>query len=167
MNTLRELRFTSESGRSVNALGLETGLKSHRGETIANVMRMVDHTIVHFEIPADDVEKLRKFYAQIFGWKIEKMPGPMDYWNIETVPVDERGMLVRPGVNGGLMKRETPDQKLLMYIGVESVDEYSKRIQTQGGKIVISKLEIPGIGWWALALDPEGNAFGLFESKRA
>jgi len=127
---------------------------------------MIDHTIVHFEIPADDVGKLRKFYTQIFGWKIEKMPGPMDYWSVETVPVDERGILVRPGVNGGLMKKETPDQKPLIYIGVESVDEYSKRIQAQGGKIAMPKLEVPEIGWWALALDPEGNAFGIFESKR-
>ena len=51
---------------------------------------MVDHTIVHFEIPADDVEKLREFYGQLFGWKIEKMPGPVEYWGIQTVPVDER-----------------------------------------------------------------------------
>ena len=51
---------------------------------------MVDHTIVHFEIPADDVEKLGKFYGQLFGWKIEKMPGPVEYWGIQTVPVDER-----------------------------------------------------------------------------
>jgi hypothetical protein len=56
---------------------------------------MVDHTIVHFEIIADNVEKLRKFYAELFGWKIGKMPGPMEYWTIETVPVDEHGMRVR------------------------------------------------------------------------
>jgi len=51
----------------------------------------LDHTIIHFEIPAEDVERLRKFYSHLFGWKIEKMPGPMDYWNIETVPIDEEG----------------------------------------------------------------------------
>ena len=37
----------------------------------------MDHTIVHFEIPADNVEKLQKFYSELFGWKIEKMPGPV------------------------------------------------------------------------------------------
>jgi predicted enzyme related to lactoylglutathione lyase len=51
---------------------------------------MADHTIVHFEIPADDVEKLRKFYSDLFGWKIEKTPSPMEYWMIETVPVERR-----------------------------------------------------------------------------
>jgi len=125
---------------------------------------MVDHTIVHFEILANNVEKLRNFYAELFGWKIEKMPGPMEYWSIETVPVDERGMLVRPGVNGGMMKRENPEQKALTYIAVESVDEYTKKIKALGGKVIVPKQEVPGIGWWSFALDPEGNAFAIFES---
>jgi predicted enzyme related to lactoylglutathione lyase len=127
--------------------------------------RMVDHTIVHFEIIADNVEKLRKFYAELFGWKIEKMPGPMEYWTIETVPVDEHGMLVRPGVNGGMMKRENPQQKPLNYIAVGSVDEYSEKIKALGGNVVVPKQEVPRIGWWAFALDPEGNSFAVFESK--
>ncbi len=126
---------------------------------------MVDHTIVHFEIIADNVEKLRKFYTELFGWKIEKMPGPMEYWNIETVPVNEHGMLVRPGVNGGMMKKENPQQKGVYYIAVESVDEYAKKIKALGGKVIVPKQEVPGIGWWALALDPEGNSFAIFESK--
>jgi predicted enzyme related to lactoylglutathione lyase len=66
----------------------------------------MDHTIVHFEIPADNVEKLRKFYSAVFGWKIEKMPGPVEYYGIETVPVNRKGMPERPGVNGGMMKNK-------------------------------------------------------------
>jgi len=125
---------------------------------------MIDHTIVHFEIPADNVEKLRRFYSKLFGWKIEKMPGPTDYWMIETVPVDEKGMPIRPGVNGGMMKRQNPEHKPINYVAVESVDEYAKRIETLGGKVIVPKMEVPGIGWWALALDPEGNQFAIFES---
>ena len=124
----------------------------------------MDHTIVHFEIPAKDVEKLRLFYAQLFGWKIEKWSGPTEYWNIETVPVDDKGMLIRPGVNGGLMKKESPEHKPVNYIAVESVDEHSKRIEKLGGKILTPKQEVPGIGWVALAIDPEGNEFGMFQS---
>jgi predicted enzyme related to lactoylglutathione lyase len=126
---------------------------------------MVDHTIVHFEIPADDVEKLRKFYSELFGWKIKKMPGFMEYWNVETVPVDDKGEPVRPGVNGGMMKKQNPEHKPVYYIAVESVDDYSKKIEKLGGKVTVPKTEIPEIGWWAFALDPEGNLFGLFESK--
>jgi predicted enzyme related to lactoylglutathione lyase len=32
-------------------------------------------TIVHFEIPVDDVERSKKFYSELFGWKLEKFPG--------------------------------------------------------------------------------------------
>ena len=52
-------------------------------------------TIVHFEIPADDVERSRKFYSDLFGWKIEKFPGQtggsedMEYWLITTT--DDKG----------------------------------------------------------------------------
>jgi len=126
----------------------------------------MDHTIVHFEIPADDVEKLRKFYAELFGWKIEKMPGPMDYWGIATVPVDDKGMPMRPGVNGGMMKRQNPEHKPVNYIAVESVDEYVKKIGELGGKVAVPKTEVPGIGWWAMALDPEGNQFAILQSIR-
>ena len=124
---------------------------------------MVDHTIIHFEIPADDVEKLRKFYSKLFGWKIEKTPGPMDYWMIQTVPIDEKGMPIRPGVNGGMMKRQDPDHKPVNYIAVESVDEYSKKIEALGGKVIVPKMEVLGIGWWAFAVDPEGNQFAILQ----
>jgi predicted enzyme related to lactoylglutathione lyase len=124
----------------------------------------MDHTIVHFEIPADDVEKLRKFYGELFGWKIEKMPGPMEYWGIATVPVNEKGMPQRPGVNGGMMKRQNPEHKPVNYIAVESVDEYVKKIEALGGRVIVPKTEVPGIGWWASALDPEGNQFAILQS---
>ena len=125
---------------------------------------MVDHTIVHFEIPADDVEKLRKFYSELFGWKIQKTPGSIDYWSIETVPVDEKGEPIRPGVNGGMMKRQNPDHKPVIYILVESVDEYVNKIKVLGGKVLVPKMEVSGIGWWALAIDPEGNQFAIMQS---
>jgi len=127
---------------------------------------VVDHTIVHFEIPADDVETLRKFYSKLFGWKIEKTPGPIDYWMIQTVPVDKKGMPIRPGVNGGMMKRQQPEHKPVNYIAVESVDEYTKKIKALGGTVLVPKMEVPGIGWWALALDPEGNQFAILQSMQ-
>lgn len=125
---------------------------------------MVDHTIVHFEIPADDIEKLRRFYSRLFGWKIEKMPGPTEYWGIQTVPVDEKGTPIRAGVNGGMMKKQNPEHKPVNYIAVESIDEYVKKIDALGGKVLVPKMEVPGMGWWAMALDPEGNQFGIFQS---
>lgn len=123
----------------------------------------MDHTVVHFEVPADDVEKLRKFYSDLFGWKIEKTPGPMEYWVIETVPVDEKMTPVRPGVNGGLYKKDRPELKPVNYISVESIDEYTKKTEALGGEIIESKQEIPSVGWIAVALDPEGNQFAMLQ----
>ncbi|HEY9757739.1 MAG TPA: VOC family protein [Oculatellaceae cyanobacterium] len=125
---------------------------------------MVDHTIIHFEIPANDVEKVKKFYSDLFGWKIEKLP-TMEYYSVTTVPMDEKGNLLRPGVNGGLYKREQAMQQPVNYIYVESVDEYSQKVTSLGGKIVVPKMEVQGMGWFALAQDPEGNTFGIFEVK--
>jgi predicted enzyme related to lactoylglutathione lyase len=125
-------------------------------------VNFLDHTIIHFEIPANDVEKLRKFYQDLFGWKIEKVPN-MEYFMVATVPMDKKGNLLRSGVNGGLYKREMPQQQALNYINVESVEDYSKKVVALGGQVVVPKTEIPGMGWFAVALDPDGNVFGLFE----
>ncbi len=124
----------------------------------------MDHTIVHFEIPAKNVEKLKKFYEDLFAWKFTKYPGDeMEYWNIQTVPTDEKGMLLRPGVNGGLYPKQKPEQSPMNYIAVESADKYIENAKKLGGKIHQEKMEIPKIGWWALIADPEGNVFGILE----
>jgi predicted enzyme related to lactoylglutathione lyase len=123
---------------------------------------MVDHTIIHFEIPADNVEKLTKFYAELFKWKFEKAEW-MDYWLIETVPVDEHGHPARQGVNGGLYKKEGTNDKPRNYISVESIDDYIKKIKALGSKIIVPKQEVPNTGWTAIAVDPEGNPFGIFQ----
>ncbi|MBI2165583.1 MAG: hypothetical protein HYU29_04190 [Chloroflexi bacterium] len=54
-------------------------------------------------------------------------------------------------------------QTHLDYIHVESVDEYSAKVQKLGGKVVASKQAVPQIGYFAVALDPQGNPFGIFE----
>ena len=73
----------------------------------------------------------------------------------------------RPDINGGLFDKKDASMpeyaKPTDYISVESVEEYGKKIEQLGGKIVVSKMEIPGLGWWVLALDPEGKPFGILE----
>ncbi|HML02013.1 MAG TPA: VOC family protein [Candidatus Bathyarchaeia archaeon] len=127
----------------------------------------MDHTVVHFEIPAKDSEKLKKFYSEVFGWKIEKgneeMSGGMEYWMIGTVPVDERMTPTRPGINGGLYKSPNKKMKPINYISVESADEYIDKIKKLGGKIIMPKQEVPHIGWTAIAEDPEGNQFAIMQ----
>ena len=93
-------------------------------------------TIIHFEIPADDLERSKKFYSDMFGWKFEKftLPDGMDYLIITTT--DEQG---NKAIGGGMMKRQNPQHVMTNYIGVKSVDEYSTKISQSGGKVVMSK----------------------------
>ena len=126
----------------------------------------MDHTVVHFEIPADDVEKLSKFYADLFGWKIIHSPVEgMDYWVIQTVPTDDKGMPQRPGVNGGMFPKPPEPKGLnpVNYITVENIDEYLKKVAQLGGSILIPKQQIPTVGYITLVKDPEGNQFGLLQ----
>ncbi len=127
----------------------------------------MDHTIVHFEIPTDNVEKLKKFYSSLFGWKIEKSQGPLDYWNIETVPVDEHMEPLRPGINGGMYTREKQSHKQINYISVENIDEYIKEVESLGGIIQGKKQQVPNVGLIAHALDPEGNPFAMLQPMKS
>ena len=128
----------------------------------------MDHTVVHFEIPANNPEKLSEFYKNLFGWKIEKMSmGDMDYWMIETRAGTAQNMekaQTTAGTNGGMMKKMDAGQRPVNYVMVESVDDFSKKIQSLGGKIVVPKTPIPNMGAFAVGLDPEGNPVGIFES---
>ena len=126
----------------------------------------MDHTIIHFEIPANDVEKIKRFYEQVFGWTIVQATGPIEYWVIQTVPVDPKGMLLRPGVNGGMYKRQVPESKPINYYSVESITAFLEKIVKAGGKVTQPKQEVPEVGWIAAAEDPEGNAFALIEPIR-
>jgi hypothetical protein len=118
-------------------------------------------TVVHFEIPADDVERARKFYTGLFGWKIEKFAGqtPMDYWMVMTGKEEDQ-----MGLDGGLMKRQYPQQQTIVYIDVPSVDEYVTKVVSLGGQVTMPKTAIPEMGYFAVCLDPENNGFGLWEN---
>jgi len=132
----------------------------------------MDHTVVHFGIPADEPDRAAQFYYELFGWVIEKHqssgePGvsnSRDYWLISTVPTDGQGRPIRPGVNGGLMRRLQPGQPPVNYISVESVADYAIRAEGLGGQVVVPKSAVPGMGWYAFINDTEGNLIGLWES---
>ncbi|PVX27766.1 MAG: glyoxalase [Candidatus Bathyarchaeum sp.] len=127
---------------------------------------MVDNTIVHFDIPAENPEKLKNFYSKLFSWRIYKFPGPTEYWMIETVPVDEKGAPARPGVNGGMFKKEQPERKPVNYILVDDIDKSTQKVKDLGGTITRPKQQVPGVGYIAHAIDPEGNAFAIMQSLR-
>jgi predicted enzyme related to lactoylglutathione lyase len=128
----------------------------------------MDHTIVHFEIPADDPERAAKFYRELFDWDVKRFEGSaaggMEYWMVRTVPTDSQGMPTRPGVNGGLMRRMFPGQPPVNYISVDDVDEYVRKAERLGAKVLMAKHPVPGMGWFAQFADPEGNTFAIWQT---
>ncbi len=122
---------------------------------------MVVRTVVHFEIPANDVGKLSSFYSQVFGWKFEKVPMPdFDYWLISTGP---RGK----SVPGGMYKRERQEDKPRNFIGVANIDAAVQEFKGAGGMEVMGKQEVTGQGWSFIGADPEGNMIALWEQVPA
>ena len=118
-------------------------------------------TIVHFDIQVDNIERAKKFYETLFNWKIEKAPGEMPYYFIETTDLDGQ-----KGVGGGMAKREKTGQQITNFIGVSSIDEYIEKLKALGGKVIESKTTIVGWGYLAVCLDTENNTFGLWEDDR-
>ena len=113
--------------------------------------------VTHFELPADDPEKLVAFYEGVFGWTIKKWDGPMDYWLIMTGSKDE------PGIDGGIARRGEGDSGFINSIDVLSVDDYVAKIEGVGGSVVAPKRAIPGVGYLAYCKDPDGNVFCIME----
>jgi predicted enzyme related to lactoylglutathione lyase len=127
----------------------------------------MDHTIVHFEIPADQPERAAKFYRELFGWDIKQFEGSaaggIEYWMVRTVPTDAEGAPTRPGVNGGLMRRMFPGQATVNYISVPEVDEFLRKAKQLGAKVLMEKSPVPGMGWFAQLNDTEGNVFAIWQ----
>lgn len=118
------------------------------------------NTIMHFEIPADDVERARSFYQRIFGWKFEAFPSApgQEYFMIMAKDGDN-------GINGGLMKRSMPGQPFTNYVTVKSIDQMIPLVEAAGGRVVLPKQEIgQEMGWIAGFLDPENNLIGLHQA---
>jgi predicted enzyme related to lactoylglutathione lyase len=113
--------------------------------------------ICHFDIPADNPARAQKFYSEIFGWKFAKWDGPMEYWMVNT------GDDKQPGINGGLSKRMPGQIGVTNTIDVTSVDEFAKKILSHGGMILVPKMAIQTVGYFAQCMDTEGNIFGIIE----
>jgi predicted enzyme related to lactoylglutathione lyase len=126
----------------------------------------MDHTIVHFEIPADDLERATRFYRDVFGWEIARMPGPFEYYGVKTTATSELGLPVGPGVNGGMYKRMKPEHTPVNYIGVADIDAHTTRLVEAGGEVIMPKHGVPGQGWLIHFKDPEGNVLALWQPDR-
>jgi predicted enzyme related to lactoylglutathione lyase len=126
--------------------------------------------VVHFEIPADDLDRAKGFYGSVFGWDLQTVPMPDggEYTSVMTTPTDEQTQLpTDPGaINGGMFQRsENLDlSSPVITIDVDAIDDSLAQVEANGGSVVLPRTAIEGMGAFAYFKDPDGNVLGLWET---
>ena len=121
--------------------------------------------VVHFEIPADDLDRAKAFYAETFGWSLNQWSGS-DYVMVGTTAANEQGMPSEPGaINGGMLKRQPPVQSPVVTIEVPDIDAALNRVTEKGGTVTRGKEPVGELGYAAYFTDSEGNTMGLWQSR--
>ncbi len=113
----------------------------------------MSNPVVHFEIGSRQSEKAKAFYASLFGWKISSQ-GPAEI--IDTVS--------RDGIQGNIAVAEH-DPYVTVYIAVPDIDATLANVKKLGGKTLVPRTEIPGMGQFAWFADIDGNALGLWKQS--
>lgn len=111
----------------------------------------------HFSINADDVPRARRFYEQVFGWTFQPW-GPPGFFMIATGESEGRPL-------GSLQGRRelVPGRRMNGFectIAVDDVDAVAAAVVAGGGRILMEKATIPGVGDLIFFEDPEGNIAG-------
>lgn len=115
----------------------------------------------HFEIPVDDPARAEKFYAEAFGWAVQSFPGSPSYYGLATTGDAE------PGIDGALMQREAGNTETRLTMLVGSIEDAIAKVEAAGGKVAQGKMPIPGMGYFAICTDTEGNQVGVFTSDES
>ena len=117
--------------------------------------------VAHFAINADDLERARRFYERVFGWRFEAW-GPPGFLQAIT------GTESEPGIRGALQQRRelVAGQRTIGWecsLAVEDVDAVAAAVVANGGTIVIPRTLIPTVGHLIFFRDPEGNVAGAMQ----
>ncbi len=109
---------------------------------------------VHFEIHGEDPLKASEFYREVFGWQVSKW-GDQDYWLFETGD--------GPGIDGASAPTQEHGQKVVLTMETDDLDGAVDRVRQAGGSVLLARAPIPGVGWLAQALDPNGVLIGIMQ----
>jgi uncharacterized protein len=114
-------------------------------------------SVVWFDVPADDLGRVEKFYGSLFGWKFAKLSAAVaDYWHIDTGGADQTP-------DGGFLPRMYPGHSITVYMAVPSVDKAVAKVQKLGRSVCKLKTAVPHMGYFAICEDTERNTFALWE----
>jgi uncharacterized protein len=124
-------------------------------------------SVVHFEMPYDDRERMAKFYQSAFGWQTRMLGEEMgNYVLATTTETGESGRPKEPGaINGGFFpkKPEWPAQHPSVVIAVDDIQAAMKSVAAAGGKVLGEPLPIPGVGQYVAFFDTEGNRVSMLQ----
>ncbi len=122
--------------------------------------------VIHFEMPAEDRQRMANFYATVFGWQTEILGEDMGNYVVATTTESDQNGPKKPGaINGGFFQKsaDNANQHPSVVIAVDDVDEQLKQVQAAGGKLLNEPMDIPGIGRYASFEDTEGNIVSMIK----
>lgn len=122
-------------------------------------------SVVHFEIAADQPQRAKKFYGDVFAWNfVETSPEMGNYILVHTTETDKEGMPERKGaINGGIMKKDPTAKQTILTVAVTNLKETLEKVKAAGGKVISEQVEVSGIGQYIRIEDTEGNVVSLME----
>jgi uncharacterized protein len=123
--------------------------------------------VVHFEMPAEDRNRMAAFYTRVFGWRAQMLGPEMgNYVVVTTTEVDENGRPRNPGsINGGFFQKsgDRPDQYPSVVIAVDDIRAHTEKVKQAGGEPLGEPMEIPGVGSYLSFRDTEGNRVAMLQ----
>jgi predicted enzyme related to lactoylglutathione lyase len=127
--------------------------------------------VVHFEIPAENKDRMVDFYTKVFGWDAQKLGPEMgNYVVVKTTETEENGFPKRSGIiNGGFFDRSKNNQYPSVVIAVDDIKEAMKNVKDAGGKLLGGSKgpdepdDIPGVGLYCAFIDTEGNRLSMLQ----
>lgn len=123
-------------------------------------------SVVHFEMPYENGERMAKFYQSAFGWQTQMLGEEMDHYVLATTTESNEAGPTKPGaINGGfyLKKPDWPMQYPSVVIAVDDIKRSSQKVAAAGGKVLGDPVDIPGIGKYVSFVDPEGNRASMLQ----
>jgi predicted enzyme related to lactoylglutathione lyase len=113
----------------------------------------VAHAVVHFEIAGPDSGQLADFYAELFGWHMQPVPGA-DYTLVDTAAAGH-------GINGGITQSADDERRVTFYIETDDIQAALDKINLLGGKTEAPITELAGVVTYAVFSDLDGLFIGL------